>query len=298
MKDQLSTEIPVGRWSFVSKNVIPVYTGTHMTRPLPPNEAAVIEYMRYRRRTYFFGDDGPTLPHGVSARWRSAPDAPHEWHGNMIGAIEGPPDLVAAAIDTAVHWFGQRGADTWVDADEWSVIYRHPALVETQGFKLHDDWNVMGCWYTQPTPPNPAVTLREARTRDDFIIAARIAEQSESDHTPNEREGKRRMERYWRENIDWHSRFMIASLDGEPVGTARLTDEDVPVVVGVATLPKARGHGVATTLTASMTERALRLRGVCALYVDRGSQAERIYRRIGFIPLFRSRTWLRQWSDL
>jgi GNAT superfamily N-acetyltransferase len=268
-----------------------------MARPRPPTEAAVAEYMRYRRRTFFFGDEGPALPRGVAARWRIALDAPHEWHGNMLGAIEGPPDLVADAIDTAVAWFGRNGADTWIDADEWSVVFRNPALVESRGFVLNDDWNVLGCWNDVPAPANPAITLQNASTRDDFEIVARIAEQAEAAEGASHREVERRMERYWNEYTDWNSRFMIAWLDGEPVGTARLTDEDVPVVVGVATLPQARGHGVATTITASLTAQGLQMRGVCALYVDRGSQAERIYRRIGYIPLFRSRAWLRRWND-
>jgi predicted GNAT family acetyltransferase len=82
-------------------------------------------------------------------------------------------------------------------------------------------------------------------------------------------------------------------VNGRPVGTARLTDEELPVVVGVVTLPEARGRGVATAVTGALAARAVSERGVCALYVERGSQAQRIYRRIGFEPLFRTQAWHR-----
>ncbi len=237
------------------------------------------------------------VPRGVSARWRFSPNEPQGWHANMIGGLEGPAALVGETLDIAIEWFSNQGADTWVDADEWSVVFQQPALVERRGFVLNDDWDVVACWERHIIKTNPAVTLEDARTITDFETVARIAEQAE--HPEGVIEGndvERRMERYWREHRDWNSQFVIAYLDGRAVGTARLTDEEVPVLVGVATVREARGYGVATKVTDVLTANALNARGVCALYVDRGSQAERIYRRAGYQPLFRTRAWVRRFS--
>ncbi|CAA9249552.1 MAG: hypothetical protein AVDCRST_MAG93-1688, partial [uncultured Chloroflexia bacterium] len=244
--------------------------------------------------TYFFGDDGPPLPHGVRARWRSAPSDPHGWHANMIGAIEGPAEMIGDVLDIAIRWFGHRGADTWVDADEWSAVFRDPELAERRGFVLNDDWDVMACWEHIAPAQTTAASLQDIRTRDEFLVAARIAEHAELHRNPTREDVERRMERYWREYNDWDSQFVLAWLDGHPVGTARLTDEQVPVLVGVATLPEARGRGVASMMTSVLSARALKSRDVCSLYVERDSQAAGIYRRIGYRPLFRTRAWVRR----
>ena len=258
-----------------------------------PTHEAVSEYMRHRRKTYFFGDNGPAVPRGVAVRWRFSPDEPHGWHANMIGGLEGPAVLVGEALDIATEWFSRRGADTWVDADEWSVVFQQPALLERRGFVLHDDWDVVACWKREIVQTNPAVILKDVRNYQDFEAVARIAEQAEHPQGLVERNAvERRMERYWREYRDWNSQFVLAYHTGRAVGTARLTDEEVPVLVGVATVQDARGYGVATKVTDVLTANALNARGVCALYVDRDSQAARIYRRAGYQPLFRTRAWV------
>ena len=105
--------------------------------------------------------------------------------------------------------------------------------------------------------------------------------------------GEQRLERYWREYEDYQSRIVIAAVDGQPAGTTRLTDEELTVIVGVATVTALRGRGVATAITATLAREALAEREACTLYVERHSQAARIYNRLGFVPLFRTRAWLR-----
>ena len=256
---------------------------------------ADIRYLRNRRSTYFFGDPGPPVPAGATARWRLTPSDPQGWHANMVGFVVGPVAALGTLLDTAINWFTGYGANTWVDADEYTVLFKHPELLHARGFRPSEDWEAMVCRRLAAVSRNASITLDRVQTRGDMRVAAWIAEQSDRSTpvSPDDQAVGRRMERYWREYVDYGSRYLIAALDGRPAGTARLTEEDLPVVVGVATVPEARRQGIATTITATLAELALRERGACALYADRGSQAARIYARLGFQPRYRMRTWVR-----
>ena len=257
----------------------------------------VISYLRDRRATFFFGDPGPALPSGLSARWRLSRHDPHGWHANMVGFIDGSVAQLPILLDVAVRWFDHYRVDTWLDADEFGVMFRQHDLLEAWAFQLVDDWDAMVCRYSCVEARNPSVAVDLAESMDDIDLAAWIAEQTDRG-APIARDDpgvQRRKARFWREYSDWGYRFAIARLEGQPAGTARLTNEELPLVVGVATLPEARRQGVATSLTDLLTREALRRRGICALYVERGSQAARIYARLGYKPLFRSRAWVRRY---
>lgn len=256
---------------------------------------AAIQALRQRRAHWFFGDIGPVLPAGVQARWRVTPGEPHGWQSNMIGFVQAPPGQLGAVLDLAVTFFTERGADTWVDTDEFSPLWDANELLTERGFSVHDNWLAMICRQLQPSPPT-AVRVRAASSKDDLQVAAWIGEQNEAPYplTRDSAAVQRRFERYWSELHEWRTEFALAELDGRPVGTARLTDEVLPVVVGVATLLAARGRGAATAITAYLTAHALERRGACALYVERDSAAARIYTRLGYTPLFRTRAWQRE----
>jgi GNAT superfamily N-acetyltransferase len=255
-------------------------------------------YLRDRRATFFFGDAGPTLPAGLSARWRLSPRDPHGWHANMVGFIDGPVARLPMLLDIAVRWFDHYHVDTWLDVDEFGIMFRQHELLEQRAFQLVDDWDAMVCRHSCDEVRNPSVAVDFAQSVNDIHLAAWIAEQTDRG-VPIARDDpdvQRRKARFWHEYSEWGYHFAIATLDGRPAGTARLTNEALPLVVGVATLPEARGKGVATVLTSVLTRKALRWQGICALYVDRGSQAARIYGRLGYEPLFRSRAWVRRYA--
>ena len=258
------------------------------------NQAA-IAYLRHRRATHFFGDAGPALPAGVSARWRLSPGEPTGWHANMVGFVDGPPASLPEVLRIACGWFDRHGVDCWVDMDERGILFAHQDLLAARGFDLRDDWDAMICREVIAIPRSPAVRVVPVTDDAGLQVAAWLAEQSDSaePRACQDWAVQRRLCRYRREQQDWNTRFVVAYLDGEPAGTARLTDESLPVIVGVATLTAARGRGVATAVTAALVECALAGHPACALYVERGSQAQRIYRRLGFTSLFRCRTWSR-----
>ena len=263
------------------------------------SDGAALAYMRYRRATYFFGDRGPALPHGTQARWRLTVSEPQGWHANMVGFIQGSGDEIADVIDIARDWFTQHRVDTWVDADEWTPLFMRPDILEQREFQLIDDWDMCICRRLPQPPANSAVQLEWAHQGNDLQLAAWVAEQIDSS-TPLALDALpvlRRLARYRTELRDGFCRFALARLDGQVVGSGRVTNERVPVVVGIATLPGARNHGVATATTAFLTAYALQQRGIGALYVDRGSQAARLYGRLGYSALFRTCAWRRPYLE-
>ncbi len=264
------------------------------------DDHVAISYLRNRRATYFFGDAGPSLPTGLAARWRLSPSDPRGWQANMVGFIEGPPDRLGEVLDTAMNWFTPYGVDAWVDVDEYGVLFRHQELIDSRGFRLNDDWDAMLCRGLVRPELSSRIDLRFVQDKADILTAAWITEQTHRREpvTCDDAGVQRRMTRYWREHTDRQSSFVVATLDGQPAGTARVTNEELPVIVGVVTLPTARGRGVATAVTAALALQALAEQGACALYAERGSQAARIYRRLGFVPLFRMRTWVRPYVPI
>jgi GNAT superfamily N-acetyltransferase len=257
-----------------------------------------INYLRHRRSTYFFGDAGPALPAGMRARWRLSPGDPRGWQANVVGFVEGPVLHLPAVLDIACGWFDEHHTDTWIEMDDRSILFQHQDLVETRGFRLCDDWDAMICRSVVAGPPSKGVVIAPAFDEAGLETSAWIAEQIDAGQPLDRMQSavQRRLRRYRQAAFEWNTQFVVAYVDGRPVGTARLTSERLPVIVGVATLPEARGRGVATTITAALAGRAVLEHGACALYVERESQAQRIYRRLGFEPLYRSRAWRRDYQ--
>lgn len=255
-----------------------------------------IAYLRDRRSLFFFGDIGPPLPEGVEARWRLTPTEPRGWHANMVGFVEAPAHQLEPTLRTAITWFGSYEADTWLDADEFTTPFAQPALVDQLGFELVDDWDAMLCRQAPTVPHNPAIRLQVVEREPDLLAAAWIGEHADRGDmvARTDRLVRKRAARYLDEHRRYGTTFLLASVDGEPVGAARLTDEELPVIVGVVTLPAWRGHGVATAVTTTLARMAIDRHGVVALYTERGSQAAGIYDRLGFSPIFRTRAWVRR----
>jgi GNAT superfamily N-acetyltransferase len=91
--------------------------------------------------------------------------------------------------------------------------------------------------------------------------------------------------------------FYLASLDGLTVGAARSIHlpGGVAALSALATLPAARGRGVGTSLLRHMIDDA-RMAGCTVLFgtVRPGGYAAGYYERIGWIPLFETRTFERR----
>jgi GNAT superfamily N-acetyltransferase len=105
---------------------------------------------------------------------------------------------------------------------------------------------------------------------------------------------KRASER-WQEIERGWCHYYVAELSGQQIGGCYVSAyEDVPTIMGVYTLPEARGAGVATALLARAVDDSLRQRKeICCLFVEHGNPAERLYHTLGFEPIcdFRTYTW-------
>jgi ribosomal protein S18 acetylase RimI-like enzyme len=80
------------------------------------------------------------------------------------------------------------------------------------------------------------------------------------------------------------SRAFTARFNGEPVGAGMFTDisEGVTELVGIATLETFRRRGIATALTAYMTQTAFRRGATLVFLLAANEQASRVYERVGF----------------
>ena len=87
---------------------------------------------------------------------------------------------------------------------------------------------------------------------------------------------------------DEFSLNLLATIDGVPVGTGRLTPAYdrviVPTIAWVATLPEYRGLGVGSAIMEGLVAEA-DARGFDKIYLNAQSHALGMYRRIGFRPV-------------
>ena len=87
---------------------------------------------------------------------------------------------------------------------------------------------------------------------------------------------------------DSFSLNLLATIDGWPVGTGRLTPAyervAVPTIAWVATLPEHRGQGVGSAIVQALIEEADEL-GFEKVYLNAQSHALGMYERLGFEPV-------------
>lgn len=82
-----------------------------------------------------------------------------------------------------------------------------------------------------------------------------------------------------RDELDPLSRHVVATIDGRPVGTARLTPE--AHIGRMAVLPPWRGRGIGTAMLQALIAQA-RSQGLPALHLNAQVHAIPFYQRLGF----------------
>jgi GNAT superfamily N-acetyltransferase len=105
--------------------------------------------------------------------------------------------------------------------------------------------------------------------------------------------GQRATDR-WHELTRGWCRYYVALVNGRQVGGGYISRyEDVPTIMGIYTLAAARRQGVATAILARIiADIEGAQNALCCLYVERGNPAERLYRSLGFVPIFDTQTYL------
>lgn len=93
----------------------------------------------------------------------------------------------------------------------------------------------------------------------------------------------------------WH--YYIARLDGEPVGSvmAHLGEDGDCGITGVATLPEARGHGIATRLLAAVLREAQGF-GMVTTSLQASPSGAKVYAALGYRDLGVMGMWERRKS--
>lgn len=199
----------------------------------------------------------------------------------MVRAPEGEVDRVVDAI-TAFYRGRTRAPAVQVTGATRPV--RLAEILRRRGFREVSQDSVMVLEGPPGGAPNPAVTVRHA-TPEDAEAWVSVNVEAFGISLVGSAPYRGAMVRALRAGA---FRFYLALLDGSPVGTMFvLPHRGVVGVYAVGTMGSARRRGVATTLLhrAYRDGRALH-EGPIVLQCVRGSVAERLYRNLGFRPLW------------
>src|SRR5215472_3745734 len=84
-----------------------------------------------------------------------------------------------------------------------------------------------------------------------------------------------------------HTQMFLARLQHQSVGAGKLTEvhEGVAELMGITTLSPFRRQGIASAVTAFMTQEAFRQGATCVFLLAGNVQAGRVYERVGFRPV-------------
>ena len=200
--------------------------------------------------------------------------------GPVLGVVQRirlAPDEVASAVEEVRQIGRERG---WSQI-AWWVGERStpPDLAERLGFASEDTLAAMAL--TSPPAGEPVAELRRVENADDFRRAQEIdliGMGCPEEELAARLEQSRAAWEWMRETF----LLWLAYIDGEPVGMARAARADTALLlVGVATLPHARGRGVYTSLVHARWREAV-ARGTPALVVQAGEMSRPILERLGF----------------
>jgi GNAT superfamily N-acetyltransferase len=258
----------------------------------PPGDLPDEDIIRriLRQRMGRFDDAGPELrPAGV-ARFRFD-------DGRMrIAFAEMSPGGAPVAVDLAQRY--ARARNLWL---YWIVLPQRagegelPAALLHARFRLSEHLLLMARRH-QPVPTVRAdVTVEPISTWQamcEYEYGSRQAFQE--DPAPTHSAVTFRARERWRDQEFGWCAYYAARLDGRQVAGLYVTRyEEIPTIMGVYTVAEARGRGVATALLSHvLTDLARSGYPESCLFVRYGNPAERVYRRLGFVPLVDEDTYL------
>jgi GNAT superfamily N-acetyltransferase len=236
-----------------------------------------------RQRMGRFDDAGPDLwPAGV-ARFRFD-------DGRMrIAFADVTPGGAPLAVDLAQRYARARNLSIhWIVVPQRAGEGELPAALLDARFRLNEHLLLMARRHRALPSAQPDVTIEPITTWQamcEYEFGSRQAFQE--DPAPTHSAVTQRARERWRDQEYGWCAYYAARLDGQQVGGLYVTRyEEVPTIMGVYTVAAARGQGVATALLAHvLAAQARNGYPECCLFVRYGNPAERVYRRLGFIPL-------------
>jgi GNAT superfamily N-acetyltransferase len=104
-------------------------------------------------------------------------------------------------------------------------------------------------------------------------------------------------ERDWRNHHEG-TQCLVVQRDGVPVGRLYLARSEHELrIMDLTLLPEHRGQGIGSALLTGLLDEAEATRHTVRAFIERGSPAVRLYRRLGFLhAATRGATWLLEWT--
>ena len=243
-----------------------------------------------RQRMGRFDDTGPDLWPAGAARFRFD-------DGRMrIAYAEVTPGVAPLAVDLAQRYARARHLSIhWIVVPQRPGENELPIALQDARFRLNEHLLLMARRHQALPPAQPDVTIEPITTWQamcEYEYGSRQAFQE--DPAPTHSAVTQRARERWRDQEYGWCAYYAARQNGQQVGGLYVTHyEEVPTIMGVYTVAAARGRGVATALLAHvMTDLARNSSPDCCLFVRYGNPAERVYRRLGFVPLVNEDTYI------
>ena len=236
-------------------------------------------------------DPGPFLASTGTARFRQDPARLRVAYATV------DPSHADAMVEAILRFARLRHAQI-----QWTVVPQRPGeqalprALRTAEFSLFEDLLLMahqGTLVAQLSSHIGIVPITSWQAMWTYEYGSRRSFYDEPQ--PSDALVTKRATERWQEVERRWCRYYAAELNGQQIGGCYVSAyEDIPTIMGVYTLPEARGHGVATALLVRAVADALTPRNdVCCLFVEHGNPAERLYRGLGFEPIcdFRTYVW-------
>jgi GNAT superfamily N-acetyltransferase len=243
-----------------------------------------------RQRMGRFDDTGPDLWPAGAARFRFD-------DGRVrIAYADVTPGGAQLAVDLAQRYARARHLSIhWIVVPQRPGEGELPVALQGARFRLNEHLLLMARRHRALPSAQPDVTIEPITTWQamcEYEYGSRQAFQE--DPAPTHSAVTQRARERWRDQEYGWCAYYAARQNGQQVGGLYVTRyEEVPTIMGVYTVAAARGRGVATALLAHvMTDLARNGSPDCCLFVRYGNPAERVYRRLGFVPLVDEDTYI------
>ncbi|HEX6123440.1 MAG TPA: GNAT family N-acetyltransferase [Ktedonobacterales bacterium] len=236
-----------------------------------------------------FPDVGPLLRPAGEARYRQ------EGIRLRVAFASIRPGMAAEAVQRVLRYARARGmAVHWVVMPHRVDEQELPPALQAAGFYLAESLLLMAHEGAITAPISPTVVISPIVTWQAMLDYERGSRQAFFDEaSPSELAIVQRARDRWREQEHGWCRYYVALLRGVIVGGCYVSlFEEIPTIMGVYTVPSARGQGIATALLERAIGETIRPdRDVCCLFVRHGNPAERLDRQLGFAGLLDEDTY-------
>jgi GNAT superfamily N-acetyltransferase len=243
-----------------------------------------------RQRMGRFDDAGPDLWPAGAARYRFD-------DGRLrIAFAEMMPGSAALAVELAQRYVRARNlALYWIVVPQRTGEGELPAALRSAHFRVYEHLLLMARRQHALPMARADVTVEPISTWPamcEYEYGSRQAFQE--DPAPTHAAVTQRARERWRDQEYGWCAYYAARLDGRQVAGLYVTRyEEIPTIMGVYTTADVRGRGVATALLSRVvTDLASNGSPACCLFVRYGNPAERVYRRLGFVPLVDEDTYI------